>query len=759
MQELEGYRRKRRRSRTPEPFDETVDAPSGPRFVVQRHSARRLHYDLRLERDGVLASWAVPKGLPTRPRSRRMAVHTEDHPLAYLDFEGEIPAGEYGAGVVDVYDTGTYELLSEKRDGALTFRLAGERLRGEWSLVPARLDGDERNWLLVRRADGAESRPRRRYLPMLATPVDDVPRRGEWIYEVKWDGYRAMARLDGGEPALWSRRGQDLTERFSAVASALGRGLRTFDCVVDGEVCALDERGRPSFQLLQRTRGKLIYFVFDLLELEGEQLLRRPLRARRALLEELVDERHGTVRLSATFDEGDGLLEVAREQGLEGVVAKRTRALYQPGVRSRDWLKVKTRPSEEFLIAGYVRGEGARSRLGSLVLARDDDGSLRYAGNVGTGFTEGEIDRLLARLDALRRDASPLARVPDDPRLRKRVTWVEPSLTVEVEFAEWTQDGRVRSPSYKGLRDERAADLPAEVDVRRGARVVRLTRLDALWWPDEGIRKRDVVDYYRRVGSLLLPHLRDRPFTFKRHYRGPRSPFEWIKDAPPELPEWIPVAPLPARSRGGELVRYALVNDEPALLWMLEFGCVDLHVWTSRADRPDRPDYVLFDLDAAHVPFSDVVRAAFVLHDALAALRLESFVRTTGGDGLHVLVPLERRHTHAEAREFCEVIAGALVRSTDGLVTTERALARRRGVYVDTQMNGHGQQIVSLYSVRPRPGAPVATPLRWDELHEDLDPREFTMEAVLERVEQDGDLHAPLLRRGHRLDRALERLV
>ena len=300
---------------------------------------------------------------------------------------------------------------------------------------------------------------------------------------------------------------------------------------------------------------------------------------------------------------------------------------------------------------------------------------------------------------------------------------------------------------------------PAQLDVRRGRRAVSVTRLDALWWPDEGIRKRDVVHYYRRISPVLLPHLRDRPLTFKRHYRGPRSPFEWIKDAPAEMPEWIAVAPLPARSRAGALVRYALLNDELALLWAIEFGCVDLHVWTSRADRPDRPDYVLFDLDPAHVPFSDVVAVALLVRDALAALGLESFVKTTGGEGLHVQVPLERRHTHAEAREFCEVVAGALVRSTDGLVTTQRALARRRGVFVDTQMNGHGQQSVCVYSVRPRPGAPVAAPLRWEELHDGLDPRELTTSVVLERVEREGDLHAPLLRRGHRLDRALARLV
>ena len=288
--------------------------------------------------------------------------------------------------------------------------------------------------------------------------------------------------------------------------------------------------------------------------------------------------------------------------------------------------------------------------------------------------------------------------------------------------------------------------------------LLQFSHLDQRWWPEQGIRKRDVLEYYRRIASVLLPYLRDRPFTLKRHYNGPRSPFEWIKDAPPELPEWIPVAPLPAKSRGGELVRYAVVNGEAALLWMVDFGCVDLHVWTSRADRPERPEYVLFDLDPAGVPFAAVVDAARLLHEALGALGLEAAVKTTGGEGLHVQVPLARRHTHAEAREFCEIVAGALARTSRGLVTTERSLPRRRGVFVDTKMNGHGQQVVAVYSVRPRAGAPVATPLAWDELVDDLDPRAFTMDVVLGRVAERGDLHAVLFERRQRLGPALARL-
>ena len=303
------------------------------------------------------------------------------------------------------------------------------------------------------------------------------------------------------------------------------------------------------------------------------------------------------------------------------------------------------------------------------------------------------------------------------------------------------------------------SELADEREVRRGGRRLRLTRLRLAFWPEEGIRKGDLVEYYARIAPALLPHLRDRPFTFKRHYNGPRSPFEWIKDAPPDMPAWIPVAPLPAKSRGGDLVRYALLNEELALLWVVEFGCVDLHVWTSRVDRPDRPDYVLFDLDPAGVSFGAVARAALLLREALEALGLASFVKTTGGEGLHVHVPLDRHDTHERARGFAEIVAGALVRSAGSLVTTERSLARRRGVFVDAKMNGHGQQVVSAYSVRPRPGAPVAAPLRWEELREGLDPRDLTIPVVLERVARDGDLLAPALRTGQRLADALQRLA
>ena len=449
--ELAEYRAKRKATATPEPVaDVKAGKGEGRSFVVQRHSATRLHYDFRLERDGVLASWAVPKGLPTKPGARRLAVHVEDHPLEYGSFEGVIPKGQYGGGVVDIYDAGTYEIESEHDDGRITFRLHGRRLEGRWSLVPAHMDGEERNWLLICREgrDGSDEK----YAPMLATLSQEAPTGDAWVHEVKLDGFRVLARLDDGDVSLWSRNGLDVADRFRRVALDLGRGLRTFSCVVDGEVCAVDEGGVPRFQLLQSGKGTLVYYLFDVLEVEGRSLVGLPFDERRDELERLVDERAPTIRLSRAFDDGDALLEQTAAGGLEGIVSKRRAAKYAVGRRSKDWQKVKHHATGVFAIAGYLPGQGRRSRLGSLVLAARDGTDLTFVGLVGAGLSEGVIDELLAAIEK-RRVAEPKIVVErKDRRLRRdRVVWCKPTLRCRVEFAEWTNDGRLRSPVYKGL--------------------------------------------------------------------------------------------------------------------------------------------------------------------------------------------------------------------------------------------------------------------------------------------------------------------
>jgi bifunctional non-homologous end joining protein LigD len=763
---LEEYRRKRDPAVTSEPFGSGRGADGRPLFVVQRHDARRLHYDLRLERDGVLLSWAVPKGIPERQGERHLAVHVEDHPLEYATFEGEIPAGQYGAGTVEIWDTGTYELLEEKRDGGLTFALDGRRLHGTWTLVPARLDGDPKNWLLLRKDGAAASE--RTWRPMSASPAEQLPTGADWVFEPKWDGYRAILTVRGGEGTLTSRNGNDLTARFGAAARAAARALRTPSAVVDGEVCALDERGRAGFGLLQRGEGTVAFVAFDLLELDGESLAGLALAERRRRLDAMWAGGSGAI-LSPQFDDGDALLEAARQEGLEGVVAKRSGSTYQPGRRSSDWRKVKVHAEQELVVVGYTKGKGRRgTSLGALVLAVHEAGALRWAGNVGTGFDDAEAARLVRLLDERRRPSSPLDPVPRMPRVPKRdVVWVEPDLVAQVRFAEWTAEGRLRAPVYLALREDvPAADVrrersPMEPVVRRGRRELTLSNLDKPFWPDEGITKGDLLAYYRDVAPVLVPHLRGRPFTMKRYPDGWQGKHFFQKDTPKHAPDWLRTARFPATTRDGEtrMIDYALLEDDLSVLWAVNMGCIDMNAWSSRADRPDRPDWVMFDLDPAEdAGFPEVIEVAILVKSVLDMLELESVPKTSGSRGIHVLVPIARRHTYEQARAFASIVAGALAQAHPGLVTTEWARSKRRGVLVDANQNGPARTTATVYSVRPRAGAPVSTPLRWEEVGPGLDPGAFTMDEVLDRVARDGDLFAPVLRGGQSLTRALAAL-
>jgi len=771
---LAEYKRKRDPKQTPEPFGGRKRGKQ-PVFVVQRHDASRLHYDFRLERNGALASWAVPKGVPLEPGQQHLAVHVEDHPLEYATFEGEIPKGQYGAGTVELWDQGTYELVEEKKNGGLTVRLHGKRLEGTYALVPAKLSGDPKNWLIIRKRDdgAAASRPHRKYLPMLATLAEEVPKGAGWEYEIKWDGYRIIASVVGSEAELRSRKDQDYTERFSKVSRELAKALKTPDCVVDGEVCALDEAGRPSFSAMQQGKADtpIVYFVFDLLEVEGEPIIDLPLVERRKRLEQLLDKRNKTVRFSESFDDGRALLRAAKQQKLEGIMAKRLESKYLPGKRTREWLKIKPHGRQEFVIAGYTRGQGRRSgTLGSLVLGAYRGEELVYVGNVGTGFTEQEIERLLKALKPLQRETPPFRDVPKMPKVRKGdVVWVEPKLVAEVEFVEWTHDGRLRAPAYKGLRDDKDArdvriEEPMATEIRKGKRVLKLSNLDKLFWPEEGITKGDLLSYYQSVAGTLVPHLKYRPFTMKRYPDGWQGQFFFQKDAPKHMPDWIETREIEVSTRESprsrKRIRAPLVNDELALLWMVNMGCIDMNTWYSRVDKPERPDWVLFDLDPSpDVGFKETVQVALLVKQALDALELESFVKTSGSEGIHVLVPLARRYTYADTRQFSEIIAGALARSYRGLVTTEWTKAKRRGVLIDSNQNGEGKTIASVYSVRPKAGAPVSTPLRWDEVTEDLDPADFTMDVVLDRVRKHGDLFGGVVTTKQSLTTALKVLT
>ena len=762
---LDKYRQKRDPQRTPEPFG--GDSGDALRFVVQRHAARSLHYDFRLERNGVLLSWAVPKGMPLATGERHLAVHVEDHPLDYADFEGEIPAGQYGGGTVEIWDRGTYELVEEKKDGGLTVRLHGTRLDGLWTLVPARLDGKEKNWLILRKEVAAE---RREYAPMLATATDALPIGEGWAFEPKWDGFRALARIDGGIVTFRSRNDNDLTTRFAAAARALGLAVRSPSAVLDGEICALDETGRSGFGLLQQGSGSLVFVAFDVLELDGDPLVDRTYAERREALEQLLDPAVQGVLLSPSFDDGAALEQAARQHGLEGVVAKLTDSPYRTGRRSTDWRKLKLKSRQELVVAGFTRGQGRRaSGIGALVLGVHAAGSLRYAGNVGTGFTDRELDRLEALLKPLQRATTAFTEEPKMPKVRRGdVTWVEPLLVAEIEFAEWTHEHRLRAPVYLGLREDKLADevvaehVPMPSEIRRGARVLKLSNLDKPFWHDEGISKGDLLAFYRDIAPVLVPHLRDRPFTMKRYPDGWQGKFFFQKDAPSHMPDWIRRAPFPASTRDGEkrIIDYPLVNDELALLWMVNMGCIDMNAWalTGRQARPARLGHVRpRPLRRCRLPGGDrgcppreaaarSGRARELPEDERVARVSTCSSRSHGG-----------RASTQRARSL-RSIAGALERAHPGLVTTEWTKRKRRGVLVDSNQNGPGKTTAVVYSVRPRAGAPVSTPLAWDEVREGLDPEAFTLDEVRERVARLGDLFAPVLELRQSLAAALRSL-
>jgi bifunctional non-homologous end joining protein LigD len=451
-------------------------------------------------------------------------------------------------------------------------------------------------------------------------------------------------------------------------------------------------------------------------------------------------------------------------------MAKRLDSKYAVGRRTREWLKIKTHGAQEFVIAGFTKGTGRRaSSFGSLVLGYYTGNELVYAGNVGTGFNAREIDKLLDKLRPLKRSTSPFRDVPKMPKVRKSdVIWVEPELVCEVEFAEWTHDGRLRAPSYQGLREDKRAEEvrreePIADRVVKGNRELKLSNLDKVFFPVEGITKGDLLEYYRAVAPALIPHLRDRPFTMVRWPDGIESDRFFQKDAPSHMPEWIPTHRALVSTRESpprkKWVNFPLVNDELALLWMVNMGCIDMNAWYSRIDKADRPDFVLFDLDPSpDVGFKETVQVALLVKQALDAFGLVGFPKTSSAEGMHILVPIERRYTYEDTRQFAEIVAGAIARTHRGLATTEWTKSKRRGVLIDSNQNGEGKTIASVYSVRPRAGAPVSTPLRWSEVNEKLDPLEFTMPVVRERIRKHGDLFEGVLKTRQRLTDAMNAL-
>ena len=781
---LTRYRAKRDFASTPEPAGAGAAQTGEARFVVQEHHATRLHWDLRLEHEGVLASWAIPNGIPADPADNRLAVHTEDHPLQYLEFSGEIPKGEYGAGTMSIWDTGTYE-THKWADDKVEVSFHGERLTGRYGLFPIgrRADGggSAEDWMIHRMdppADPDREPMPERVAPMLAG-AGELPRdAAKWSFEVKWDGVRALAYLRPGRLRLESRNLNEITDAYPEVRGILlDLGMR--EAVLDGEIVAFDAEGKPSFERLQSRMhvtspsaikrlsksSPVVYAIFDLLYLDGRSLLGLPYSERRQHLEGLGLGGPAWRVPGVHPGAGRALLEATAAQGLEGVVAKRLDSRYEPGRRTGAWVKVKHVRRQELVIAGWLPGEGRRTeRIGALLMGVREDGRLRYAGRVGTGFTDRTLVALAGRLAPLRTDTPPFE---PRPKLPRSAVFVRPELVAEVEFREWTGEGVMRAPSFKGLRDDKpAAEVVREdIDprspealfgevVRRpdGALAVtvdghplKLSNWDKVLYPETGFTKGDLIAYYARIAPAVLPHLHDRPLTLKRYPNGVASQYFYEKNSPAHRPAWVQTV------RVGE-IDYTLAQDRATLVWLANLADIELHTSLSLAADAQRPGMLVFDLDpGAPADIVQCCEVALVLRGLFSGLGLDSVVKTSGSKGMQVYVPLNSDVTYAQTKPFARRVAEAMEQRMPELVVSRMTKRLRPGrVLVDWSQNDAHKTTVSVYSVRARERPTVSAPVSWDEVQachdaEDAGMLTFDSEDVLARVASGGDPFAMLL--------------
>jgi bifunctional non-homologous end joining protein LigD len=793
-QKLESYRAKRRFAATPEPSggDDTLEG--GRRFVIQEHHATRLHWDLRLEHDGALASWAVPNGIPPDPSENRLAVRTEDHPLEYLEFEGEIPKGEYGAGTMRIWDRGTFDTEKWSEDKVeVTFH--GERLTGRYGLFVIGRDEASKNDWMIHRMDPPADRDREpmpeRIVPMLARSSTLIPKpEDDFSFEVKWDGVRAIAYVKPGRFRLESRNLREITDSYPEVRGLL-RDLGMREAVFDGELVAFDESGRPSFERLQRrmhvtspsavrrlsTSTPVVYAIFDLLYLDGHVLMDAPYEERRERLEQLELAGPAWRVPGAHVGQGSRLLEATLAQGLEGVIAKRLGCRYEPGRRTGTWLKVKHTLRQELVVGGWVPGEGRRTeRIGALLMGYYRDGRFVYAGRVGTGFTEATLNELASRLEPLRRKRSPFREAPKLPRESQ---FAEPRLVAEIEFREWTADGVMRAPSYKGLREDvQARDVRLEsapsagvqledegpsdpsspealfeeierlpegaLSVLIDGRRLKLSNWEKVLFPETGFTKGDLIAYYTRAARAVVPHLRDRALTLKRYPNGVEEQYFYEKQSPSHRPEWV-------ETRQVGDVNYTLAQDRATLVWLANLADIELHTSLARADAPERPTMLVFDLDPG--PPAGIVECcevALVVKGLFSQLGLESFVKTSGSKGMQVYVPLNAEVSYRQTKPFARRVAEVLEQRLPELVTSRMTKKLRPGkVLVDWSQNDAHKTTVTVYSVRARERPIVSTPVSWEEVERCRRQRDpelltFDTERVLQRIAEQGDLFAPL---------------
>jgi bifunctional non-homologous end joining protein LigD len=888
MAKLSEYHNKRHFEKTPEPKGE-VDGGGKRVFVVQKHAATRLHYDLRLELDGVLKSWAVPKGPSMNPGDKRLAIQVEDHPYDYREFEGSIPKGEYGGGEVIVWDEGTYTpegnlgVHAQLAKGDFKFQLHGEKLRGSFVLVRIRSPKGKNEWLLIKHRDSfadanwdaeqhgesvitgrtlediAEGRPgsgKRRAIdpaevpgaieaamprmpkgvPVTLAQLQERPFSDpDWVFEIKWDGVRAVAQIEDGKATLWARSGRDVTSEYPEFKD-LADHFRLKNAIADGEIAALDQNGRSDFHKLQNRLGvqnpapqlmqsiPASYHFFDLLYADGYDLRKSPLLERKKLLQSILlpDER---IYFSEHIaEQGEALYEAAREKGLEGIVGKRADSIYT-GTRTPSWVKLKIVKEIDAVVAGYTEGRGSRKYFGALVLGLYDKGELKYIGNVGTGLDEQKLESLFETLQDFRTPKSPFAKAP---AIREKVEWVKPELVARVKYGNWTHDAHLRAPVFLSLRNDRkaqevtfeevepreetepresapkaesgppeppdppakpassrtraakAAAKPASVrvsssdvekevragksetmDVESDGQRLHFTNLNKIYFPEAGVKKRELLAYYYRMGEYIVPFLKNRPMVLRRYPDGVDGKVFFQKEAPSYLPDWLETTTIHSDERGGDM-QYILANSRAAILYLTNLGCIDHNPWSSRAESQDSPDYVFFDLDPTPgTPFADVLHIAGEIHKLLKSIRLQCFLKTSGASGFHIFVPLEARYTYEQTRTFAEVVGRLVASENPKLTTFERTVSKRpQGrILIDALQNARGKPLACVYSVRAFAKAPVSTPVRPEELAKPFAPEKWNLRNFDERLKEVGDLWKDFWTKRQTLHRALELLA
>jgi bifunctional non-homologous end joining protein LigD len=877
---LEKYNQKRDFKKTQEPKGVQKASEGALRFVVQKHAASHLHYDFRLEIDGVLVSWAVPKGPSANPADKRLAMHVEDHPMDYIDFEGTIPQGEYGGGTVMVWDIGTYHaegnddiskdntlMKKQHADGAIKIILDGQKLKGSWALV--QMKGKENMWLLLKHKDefsgedieynpysiltkrdfdaiskgdhvwssshtpgeGITQAPKEKtvtktrsaakkndaqftsedladaekldkfptdWSPQLATLANEAFDNDDWLYETKFDGYRSLAEIEEGNCRLVSRNGLSFNKKYPEIAEALNG--TTQNMILDGEIVIEDTKGKSQFQWLQNheenpQRGTLKYYVFDILYFGTYDLRPLDLLQRKKILKAVLPKHEDIIYSEHTIGDGIKAFGIAQKQGGEGIIAKKIASTYHTGKRSKDWLKIKTDKQQEMVIGGFTDPQGGRNGIGALLCGYYDGDELKYSGKVGSGYTEDILADLRAKLDKLERKSSPFSNPPRE----RGIHWVTPNLVANIKFSEFTETNSMRHPVYQGLRtDKKAVDVvlelpkvaveevegtthtmpekktktaksetaghpetpshpghsrattgkknspaqstPGTTDIQSLSTKVEFTHPEKIFWPKEKITKGDVILYYNAMADYILPYLKDRPQSMRRTPDGIKSQGFFQKNVEGVVPNWIKTKKIQSDSKS-EPVTWLLCQDKDTLLYLANIGCIEMNPWSSSIKTLDNPDYIIFDLDPKGAPIENIVKTAHKVKQILDGLNVPAYIKTSGGNGLHVFIPVLPKYTYEQTREFSHLVSQMVNRDLPDITSLERMPNKRQGkVYLDFLQNGRGKTMASIYSLRPREGAGVSTPLDWDEITNDLNLQDYNLFTIPKRIAEKGDL-------------------